>query len=110
MPDKEGTRRKYLTLQAIDLHDGTKGQIQISFDRMQTVGRRSMGHAQECGYIVPMILQNPTAVFEGLRTRRYSPQSVSRPGLRRVRKRGRRGVQLAMGEGRSERPQLATEL
>ena len=26
-----------------------------------------MGHANECGHIVPMILQQPTAIFEGLR-------------------------------------------
>jgi hypothetical protein len=43
------------------------GDILVSFDRMQTVGRRSVGHAKECGYIVPAILQKPTAVFEGLR-------------------------------------------
>ena len=29
--------------------------------------QRSLGHAKECGYIVPMILQQPTAIFEGLR-------------------------------------------
>ncbi len=33
---------------------------------MQAVGRRSMGQAKECGYIVPSILQKPSAVFEGL--------------------------------------------
>ncbi|MHB8900294.1 MAG: hypothetical protein ACYC6Y_16210 [Thermoguttaceae bacterium] len=39
----------------------------ISYDRMQTVGRRSVGHARECGEIVPAILQRPSAIFEGLR-------------------------------------------
>ena len=34
---------------------------------MQTVGRRSLGHAKECGLILPMIRQKPTAIFEGLR-------------------------------------------
>jgi hypothetical protein len=34
---------------------------------MQTVGRRSLGHAKECGYCVPEVLQNPSAVFQGLR-------------------------------------------
>jgi hypothetical protein len=33
---------------------------------MQAVARRSLGHAKECGYLVPQILQKPTAVFEGL--------------------------------------------
>jgi hypothetical protein len=41
--------------------------VQISFERMQAVGRRSLGQAKECGYIVPIILQEPFAVFEGLR-------------------------------------------
>ena len=41
--------------------------MQISFDRMQAVAKRSMGQAKECGCIVPMILQNPAAIFEGLR-------------------------------------------
>jgi hypothetical protein len=43
------------------------GSVQISFDRMQTVGRRSLGHGMECGHIVPAILQRPTAIFEGIR-------------------------------------------
>lgn len=53
---------------AIEPRDGTLScEVQISFERMQAVGRRSMGHANECGIIVPMILQAPTAIFEGLR-------------------------------------------
>ncbi len=34
---------------------------------MQAVARSGLGHAQECGKIVPAILQRPTAIFEGLR-------------------------------------------
>jgi len=53
---------------AVEPSDGTLScEIQISFDRMQAVGRRSMGHAKECGIILPMILAQPTAIFEGLR-------------------------------------------
>lgn len=33
----------------------------------KAIGRRSLGQAKECGYIVPHVLQQPTAVFEGLR-------------------------------------------
>src|SRR5437588_5863224 len=66
MPGAEGSRRQYLALQALE-PDGSVGEVQISFDRMQTVGRRSLGHAKECGLIMPMILQQPTAIFEGLR-------------------------------------------
>jgi hypothetical protein len=67
MAGMEESRRKYLKLNAIDPVDGTMGEVLVSFDRMQAVGRRSMAHAKECGIIVPMILQQPTAVFEGLR-------------------------------------------
>ena len=68
MAEKEKTRRQYITLLAIEPKDGTLScEVQISFDRMQVVARRSLGHAKECGLIVPMILQTPTAIFEGLR-------------------------------------------
>jgi hypothetical protein len=68
MAEPKGSRRDYLTLQALDpkTREAT-AQVQISYDRMQTVGRRSLGHANECGYCVPAILLGPTAVFEGLR-------------------------------------------
>ena len=66
MADKEASRRKYLTLLAFDPSDGGACEVLVSFDRMQTVGRRSMAHAQECGHLVPATLQHPQAVFEGL--------------------------------------------
>jgi hypothetical protein len=67
MAAKGNSRRQYLTLQALNPTDGKlTAEVQISFDRMQTVGRRSLGHAKECGFTVPGILQKPTAVFEGL--------------------------------------------
>lgn len=67
MAAKEESRRKYLTLEAVDSLTGSTSEVLISYDRMQAVARRSMGHAKECGHIVPMILQQPTAIFEGLR-------------------------------------------
>ena len=68
MPSKGTSRRDYIMLLAVEPKDGTTTcEVQISFNRMQTVGRRSLGHAKECGLILPMILQKPTAIFEGLR-------------------------------------------
>jgi len=68
MSSSKPSRRDYITLQAIEPKDGTLTcEVQISFERMQAVGRRSLGHAKECGIVVPMILQKPTAIFEGLR-------------------------------------------
>lgn len=68
MAKSDRSRRDYLTLQAQDPVTGTLDfEVLVSFDRMQAVARRGLGHAKECGIIVPAILQRPTAVFEGLR-------------------------------------------
>jgi hypothetical protein len=67
MTEKGGTRRDRLLLNAINPVDGKPCHIQISYDRMQAVARRSLGQAKECGHIVPSILQHPSAVFEGVR-------------------------------------------
>lgn len=67
MADGKESRRDFLTLNALDPVTGkSDAQVLVSFDRMQTVARRSLGQAKECGLIVPSILQTPTAVFEGL--------------------------------------------
>src|SRR5262249_38048381 len=68
MATRGESRRQHITLLRIEPRDGSLTcEIKISFERMQAVGRRSPGHAKECGYIVPVILQKPTAIFEGLR-------------------------------------------
>lgn len=61
------SRRKYICLEAVDPVSGKGCQVQISYDRMQAVATRGMHQAKECAFIVPHILQSPTAVFEGLR-------------------------------------------
>jgi hypothetical protein len=61
------SRRERLLIQALNPVDRTPCEVQISFERTQTVGRRGMGQAKECGYLVPQTLQQPSAVFEGLR-------------------------------------------
>ena len=63
---EDKTRREYLKINAIDPANGKFLEVQISFNRIQTVGKRSQGHASECAYIVPQILQKPSAIFEGL--------------------------------------------
>lgn len=67
MSSSDESRRRYLTIAAIDPVTRSGCEVLISFDRMQSVARRSLAHAKECGLIVPFILQQPTAVFEGLR-------------------------------------------
>lgn len=68
MTNADESRRKYLTISAVNPIDGTLCEVQISQARMVTVGKRSMAHAKECAFLVPEILQGPTAVFEGLRS------------------------------------------
>lgn len=67
MDEAPKTRRACLGISAINPHDGTPMVVMISFNRLQAVGRRSVGQALECGRIVPYILQHPLAIFEGLR-------------------------------------------
>lgn len=67
MAEKKSSRRDHLTLEAVNPADGKACGILVSHDRMQAVARRSMGHAKECGLILPMIIQQPTAIFEGIR-------------------------------------------
>ena len=132
MAEKEGSRRKYLTLAAVNPADGTATEVLVSYDRMQAVGRRSLGQAKECGYLVPKVLQEPTAVFEGLREdededrrgvgwrcycsvpdRAYRVDGTERSpypySLLGVCERGAGSVQLAVGNGRRRRPQTAAE-
>ena len=56
-----------IILRAVDPVTGKDSEVLISHTRMYTVARRSLGHARECGELVPFALQHPTAVFEGLR-------------------------------------------
>ncbi len=67
MADSNRSRRQYLAIEAIDPKDGKPCEVMISYDRMQAVSSRSTGQIMECSDIVPMILQHPTAIFEGLR-------------------------------------------
>ena len=68
MAEEGGTRRSAILLDAVDPESGGFCKIQVSYDRMNTVARRSMGQAKECAYILPAILQRPTAIFQGLKS------------------------------------------
>lgn len=60
-------RRDGLKIEAKDPLTGDVCEVFISHHRMQTVGKRGLLHANECAHTVREILQNPTAIFEGLR-------------------------------------------
>jgi hypothetical protein len=67
MSGQDESRRDRLAVSAIDPVSGQRCEVHISQARILAVGRRSMGHVKECAFIVPHILQHPTAIFEGLR-------------------------------------------
>src|SRR5437763_539717 len=56
-----------VSLRAVDPQTGKPAEVLISHRRMHAVARRSLGHAKECGILVPYTLQHPTAIFEGIR-------------------------------------------
>jgi hypothetical protein len=66
MVEERNQRRKYITVEAVNPQDGKNFGVQICYQRIQAVGRRSKGQAMECGRIVPAISQSPKAIFEGL--------------------------------------------
>jgi hypothetical protein len=66
MAPEDRTRREYLTTWAVNPEDGKPCEVLVSYDRIQFMGRLGMGHTKECAELVPMILQRPTAIFEGL--------------------------------------------
>ncbi len=68
MAQREPTRREYLVLEAVNPLSGKMTSVQISYSRIQNLGRRSRGQTMECAHIVPFVLQFPKAVFEGIRS------------------------------------------
>ena len=63
----EGETPGRVTLRAVEPGTGQQTEVLISHRRMHAVARRGLGHAKECGFLVPHTLQNPTAIFEGIR-------------------------------------------
>ncbi len=59
-------RQHYEHLDAINPKDGSKFAVKISHKRMQTVAYRGKGHVLEMAYVLPKVLTEPKAIFEGL--------------------------------------------
>lgn len=66
MGDAGRSRREYLTIKAADVSSGTI-DVLISHARLISIAKRGIGQVREAAEIVPSTLQNPDAVFEGLR-------------------------------------------
>ena len=59
-------RRDGIILSAIEPATGKMTTVLLSHPRLLSVARRGKGQVMETGFIVPEILQRPTAIFEGL--------------------------------------------
>jgi hypothetical protein len=64
-PEQE-TKRQNLAINAINPKDGKELAVQIAYERLQALGKINCGYVCETAFIVPKILQKPTAIFEGL--------------------------------------------
>jgi len=66
MAGGEDTRRSGLTIQAIDPIDGKTCAVLISHGRLQFMKQLGLRAIHETAKMVPLALQKPTAIFEGL--------------------------------------------
>lgn len=63
----EQSRRDRLCIEALNPLDRRTCIVQISQQRLLTLAKWGAWAVQEASEIVPMILQHPVAIFEGLR-------------------------------------------
>ena len=68
MAGGEESRRSGLTINAVDPIDGKSCTIQISHGRLQFIKQLGLRAIHETAKLVPLALQKPTAIFEGLTT------------------------------------------
>ena len=66
--DNKKSKRYFLSTWAINPSDGKPYDVHITHDRMNFIARIGKSLIFEAAYIVPHILQNPRAIFEGLRS------------------------------------------
>lgn len=66
MTTDKKTRRQQATVEAIDPITGKKFAVLVNQKRLHEVSKRGRGHILEAAEFVPIILQEPKAIFEGL--------------------------------------------
>jgi hypothetical protein len=65
---QSSSRRGYLQVDAINPLDGSRFQVLISESRLRLIAARSKGQILEVRDLVPLALQHPMSIFEGLCT------------------------------------------
>lgn len=64
---KSSTRREAIAIEAVNPLDGKPLSVIFSHARLQAVGRRSKGQVMDAALLVPQVLAEPRAIFEGLK-------------------------------------------
>lgn len=59
--------QRYAYLEAVNPDDGKLYTVKLNHRRMQQMTRRGIGAVLEMAHVVPEVLTNPKAIFEGLR-------------------------------------------
>jgi len=67
MAKKLKHRRETLPTKAVDPVTGKKYDVFVSQKKLFYAASLSVGHLSDAAYNIPQVLQNPTAIFEGLR-------------------------------------------
>ena len=82
MAEKDESRRGGLMVAAVDPIDGRLVELQLSYDRLQFMKRLGVRALKETAFLVPEVLQRPTAIFEGLRREVDEDHGVGGSGWR----------------------------
>jgi hypothetical protein len=80
MGKTSGTRRQPLAVEAVDPLTGHKIVIHVDYDKLMACRNRGQGQIKEAAFVVPMILQDPGAVFRGLKRDADEPRRAGEEG------------------------------
>ena len=67
MPDRRKPPADCVAIEGINPADGKQGEVFLRQAKITATAKRGMGAAKELAYLVPFTLQNPTAIFRGVR-------------------------------------------
>lgn len=67
MVSRAKTRREIYKLSAVDPDSGGQKAVFVSEDKIKWLGKLGHQYIYEAKYNVPHVLQNPTAIFQGLK-------------------------------------------
>jgi hypothetical protein len=67
MPDEQPMPSDCAPIEALDPNTGKTRHLYVRQAKIQATAKRGMGPARELAYVVPWAVQNPSAIFRGVR-------------------------------------------